>query len=143
MQAAIGVAQLEKLDDFIATRRRNAEVLDLALADVSWLKLPVEVKGGRSSWFGYPIRMLPSAPLTRNDLVRELNESKVGTRLLFAGNLLRQPAYRGVAHRKIGELPNADSIMNDLFWVGTYPGLGPDQMAFIAECIRNAGRSSR
>ena len=141
MQAAVGVAQLEKLDDFITARRRNAETLTRALADVSWLKLPLEIGEGRSSWFGYPIRVLPSSSLTRNELVQELNRLKVGTRLLFAGNLLRQPAYRTIDHRKIGRLPNADAIMNDVFWVGTYPGLDSDHMNFIAESIRNAGGS--
>jgi len=141
MQAAVGVAQLEKLDAFIAARRRNAGLLREALAGVDWLKLPLEGPQGRSSWFGFPVRVLPSAPLTRNELVQELNRRKIGTRLLFAGNLLRQPAYRNIEHRKVGELPNADAIMNDVFWVGTYPGLGADQMSFVAESIRDASRS--
>jgi CDP-6-deoxy-D-xylo-4-hexulose-3-dehydrase len=135
MQAAVGVAQLEKLDGFIETRLRNATLLRQLLANVSWLALPGEHTGGRSSWFGYPIRVLPGAPITRNALVQRLNDRKIGTRLLFAGNLLRQPAYLNVEHRVIGTLPNADVIMNDVFWVGTYPGLGDAQIAHIAQAI--------
>ena len=139
MQAAVGVAQLEKLDGFIETRRRNAHLLAELLADVPWLALPRELAGGSSSWFGFPIRVLPGAPLTRNELTQALNDRKIGTRLVFAGNLVRQPAYRDVAFRTVGDLAGADTIMNDVFWVGTYPGLGPDRIRYIAESIRDLG----
>jgi len=135
MQAAVGVAQLEKLDDFIAIRKRNAARLHAALSRVPWLKLPTELPGGSSSWFGYPIRVLPGAPIGRNDLVQRLNDRKIGTRLVFAGNLVRQPAYANVAHRVAGELTNADIIMNDVFWVGTFPGLGEAEIDYIATSI--------
>jgi CDP-6-deoxy-D-xylo-4-hexulose-3-dehydrase len=136
MQAAVGVAQLEKLDGFIEARKRNAKLLRDLLADVPWLALPGELPGGASSWFGYPIRVLPGAPVSRNAITQALNDRKIGTRLVFAGNLVRQPAYRGIACRSIGDLANADTIMNDVFWVGTYPGLGQEQIAYIAESIR-------
>ncbi|GAC1403771.1 MAG: lipopolysaccharide biosynthesis protein RfbH [Candidatus Velthaea sp.] len=96
MQAAVGVAQLAKVDDFIQKRRDNAMALRDALADVEWLGLPGEFANGRSSWFGFPIRVLPGAPVDRNELVQKLNERKIGTRLVFAGNLVRQPAYKDI-----------------------------------------------
>ena len=142
MQAAVGVAQLEKLDGFIETRRRNAQLLGSLLAAVPWLALPGELPGGRSSWFGYPIRLLPGAPISRNALTEALNDRRIGTRLVFAGNLVRQPAYRGVAFRTVGDLSNADTIMNDVFWVGTYPGLGEDRIRYIADSIREIGAAS-
>jgi CDP-6-deoxy-D-xylo-4-hexulose-3-dehydrase len=139
MQAAVGVAQLEKLDGFIEARRRNAVRLAARLADVPWLALPEELPGGRSSWFGYPLRVLPGAPVSRNDLTAALTERKIGTRLLFAGNLVRQPAYRDVSYRTVGALANADTIMNDVFWVGTYPGIDETQIDYIADSIRDVG----
>jgi CDP-6-deoxy-D-xylo-4-hexulose-3-dehydrase len=135
MQAAVGCAQLEKLDGFIAARRQNAQHLTSLLAEIPWLAVTKEIGAGQSSWFGYPIRMLPGAPIDRNTLVRELNERKIGTRLLFAGNLLRQPAYANIACRINGTLSNADCIMNDVFWVGTYPGLDRAQMEDIADSL--------
>jgi CDP-6-deoxy-D-xylo-4-hexulose-3-dehydrase len=141
MQAAVGVAQLEKLDGFIDARRRNAALLAELLGDVPWLALPGELAGGRSSWFGFPVRVLPGAPISRNALTEALTERKIGTRLVFAGNLVRQPAYAEVEHRTVGDLSNADTIMNDVFWVGTYPGLGEDRIAYIARSIRELGKT--
>jgi CDP-6-deoxy-D-xylo-4-hexulose-3-dehydrase len=135
MQAAVGCAQLEKLDGFISARRRNAEYLAALLADIPWLALPTERGNGRSSWFGYPLRVLPNAPVDRNTLVRSLNARKIGTRLLFAGNLVRQPAYANAAYRISGLLRNADRITDDVFWVGTYPGLDRAQMEYVAAAI--------
>jgi len=135
MQAAVGVAQLEKLDAFIARRRHNAELLTGLLSKVPWLVLPRELPGGSSSWFGYPIRVAPDAPIDRNRLTQALNERKIGTRLVFAGNLVRQPAYLEATYRVVGDLRNADIIMNDVFWVGTYPGIDDDQIAYIARSI--------
>jgi CDP-6-deoxy-D-xylo-4-hexulose-3-dehydrase len=143
MQAAVGVSQLAKLDGFIERRRHNAQLLASLLADVSWLVLPRESLGGRNSWFGFPIRVKPDAPLARNALTRILNERKIGTRLVFAGNLVRQPAYRDVECRIVGDLANADIIMNDVFWVGTFPGLDDNQIHYIARSIRDAGEAAR
>ena len=138
MQAAVGVAQLDKLDRFIAQRRANAERLTAALRDVEWLALPSELPGAESSWFGYPVRVLPGAPLDRNALVRRLEERNIGTRLVFAGNLVRQPAYAEATYRIAGTLRNADTIMNDVFWVGTFPGLGEPEIDFVARTILEA-----
>jgi CDP-6-deoxy-D-xylo-4-hexulose-3-dehydrase len=135
MQAAVGVAQLEKLDGFIAKRRANAARLAEALAGCEWLELPGEHPGGRSSWFGFPVRVKPGAPISRNELCRRLNERKIGTRLVFAGNLVRQPAYREVAYRVSGRLDRADTIMNEVFWVGTFPGLDAAQIDYLAASI--------
>ena len=142
MQAAIGVTQLEKLDGFIHRRRHNSNLLTELLSHVPWLFLPEELPGGKSSWFGYAIRVAPDAPITRNALTQALNDRKIGTRLVFAGNLVRQPAYREIEHRVVGSLANADTIMNDVFWVGAYPGLGDDQIAYIARSIEEIGATA-
>ncbi len=142
MQAAVGVAQLDKLDEFIETRRRNARLLRTLLADIDWLVMPQEIEGASASWFGFPMRVLRNAPLDRNALVRYLTERKIGTRLVFAGNLVRQPAYRDVEYRVVGELVNADIIMNDVFWVGTYPALGESEMRYIADSIRSVATAA-
>ncbi|HEV2740916.1 MAG TPA: lipopolysaccharide biosynthesis protein RfbH [Candidatus Elarobacter sp.] len=139
MQAAIGVAQLEKVDGFIAARRANAARLGERLRAIPWVALPQEAPGAASSWFGYPIRVLPGAPVDRNTLVQRLNDRKIGTRVVFAGNLVRQPAYANAAVRVVGELTNADVIMNDVFWVGTFPGLGNEEIDFIARAVAEAG----
>jgi CDP-6-deoxy-D-xylo-4-hexulose-3-dehydrase len=142
MQAAVGVSQLEKLDGFIERRRHNAELLTKLLEHIPWLVLPRELPGGKSSWFGYAIRVAPDAPITRDALTQALNDRKIGTRLVFAGNLTRQPAYRDIAYRAIGSLAHADTIMNDVFWIGSYPGLGDDQIAYTARSIEEIGRAS-
>jgi CDP-6-deoxy-D-xylo-4-hexulose-3-dehydrase len=143
MQAAVGVSQLEKLDGFIKRRRENAELLQSLLASIPWLVLPKELSGGSSSWFGYPIRLSEDAPLDRNALTQALNDRKIGTRLVFAGNLTRQPAYANVRSRVIGDLRNADTIMNDVFWVGTYPGLEKKQIEYIAKTIVDVAKDQR
>lgn len=135
MQAAVGLAQLDKVEDFLAKRRRNAAVLGRELAKFDWLSLPLEIPGARSSWFGYPVRVLPTAPISRDALVSALADRKIGTRLLFGGNLTRQPAYANVALRTIGDLPNADVIMETVFWLGTYPGLDEAHMHHIVNTI--------
>ncbi len=142
MQAAVGVSQLDKLDGFIARRRHNAALLTKLLEGVPWLVLPRELPGGNNSWFGYAIRVKPDAPVNRNALTLALNERKIGTRLVFAGNLVRQPAYRDVEYRVAGTLRNADTIMNDVFWVGTYPGLDDEQIAYIARSIEEIGAAA-
>jgi CDP-6-deoxy-D-xylo-4-hexulose-3-dehydrase len=142
MQAAVGCAQLEKLDDFIAARVRNAKRLRELLADVPWLSLPEVPAAGESSWFGFAIRVLDGAPVTRDQLTHLLNDAKVGTRLVFAGNILRQPAYANIERRVVGTLENADVIMRDVLWVGTFPGLGDAQLEYICDIIKHAGRGA-
>jgi CDP-6-deoxy-D-xylo-4-hexulose-3-dehydrase len=135
------VAQLRKLDGFIATRRRNFARLRKGLESLTDVfVLPDATLGSEPSWFGFPLSVRPTAPFTRRDLVRCLDEHKIGTRQLFGGNLLRQPAYHGKPQRIAGDLSGADFIMRHTFWLGIYPGLTDahiDYMiATVAEFVR-------
>ena len=134
MQAAIGVAQLGKLDGFIAARRANFKALHEGLSDLqeSFL-LPEATPGSDPSWFGFPIIVREGARFSRAELVNHLNSRKIGTRQVFAGNLLRQPAYAGIEHRQIGGLPNTDIVMNQALWVGVYPGISSTMMDSVIE----------
>jgi CDP-4-dehydro-6-deoxyglucose reductase, E1 len=141
MQAAVGVAQLEKLDGFIEQRRQNfAYLLERLRTLEAHLILPEATPHSDPSWFGFPITVRETAPVSRNELVRTLEAHKIGTRLLFGGNLLRQPAYRNIAHRRIGNLERADQIMNQTFWVGVYPGLNRAMLDHIVETLTRAFR---
>jgi len=136
MQAALGASQIEKLPYFIERRKENFRILHAALepyADV--LLLPEATPGSDPSWFGFPIGIRKDAPFTREALIRTLDAKKIGTRLLFGGNLLRQPAYEGCAYRVVGELPNSDFAMNNVFWIGVYPGLTKPMLDYVAEVI--------
>ncbi|MCS6825681.1 MAG: lipopolysaccharide biosynthesis protein RfbH [Caldilinea sp.] len=136
MQAAVGVAQLAKLPSFIATRRRNFDLLRQGLSDLQeHLILPEATPFSEPSWFGFPITVAESAPFTRNELVHFLEQRKIATRLLFGGNLVRQPAYRDQPYRIVGALTNSDRIMNNTFWVGVYPGLNKAMLSFIIDSI--------
>ncbi|WP_251037701.1 lipopolysaccharide biosynthesis protein RfbH [Paenibacillus albidus] len=136
MQAAIGVAQLQKLPTFIAQRQANFSFLKAALKPLEhWLILPEATPGSEPSWFGFPITLRDQAPVTRNELVQALEQRRIGTRLLFAGNILRQPAYKDISHRVIGELTNTDTIMNNTFWIGVYPGLTEEMLQYVADMI--------
>jgi CDP-6-deoxy-D-xylo-4-hexulose-3-dehydrase len=136
MQAAVGVAQLKKLPDFIARRRANFAFLHDQLESLSELLiLPEATPDATASWFGFPITVRRTCPVTRNALVQGLESRRIGTRLLFAGNLLRQPAYKGIQHRVVGELEIADQIMNDTFWVGVYPALTDEMLLYVARSI--------
>lgn len=124
MQAAIGCAQLEKLDSFTAKRRANFNTLYAALAQYeSRLILPKATPKSDPSWFGFLLTVRKNAGFTRADLVKFLEANRIETRSLFAGNLLRHPAFQSIAHRVVGTLANTDTIMNDTFFVGVYPGL--------------------
>lgn len=138
MQAACGVAQLERVDEFVDARKRNFAYLKARLADQKHLILPEATEGADPSWFGFPITLKNSAPISRTELTIALDAKRIGTRLLFAGNLLRQPYMIGRTYRVSGELTNADIIMNQTFWVGTYPGLETEQLDYIAEAIEMA-----
>ena len=139
MQAAVGVAQLEKLEGFIEKRRQNfAYLLEQLRPLEEHLILPEATPHSDPSWFGFPITVRESAPISRNDLVRALEMQKIGTRLLFGGNLLRQPAYKDIPHRKIGNLETADRIMNQTFWVGVYPGLTKAMLDHIVSSVAQA-----
>lgn len=135
MQAALGVSQLSKLDRFVQARKDNFNYLSNKLQGVEGLILPQATPKSDPSWFGYPITLDPSHPVNREELLRFLDSRKIGTRLLFAGNLTKQPAYRNVDWRVVGDLTNTDIVMNRTFWVGTYPGLTQPMLDFIAESI--------
>lgn len=136
MQAAVGVAQLEKLDGFIAARRENFKTLYDGLAALQeFFILPEATPGSDPSWFGFPIAVREDAPFSREELVQHLNAKKIATRLLFAGNLIRQPAYKDVQHRAIGELKNTDFIMRQVFWIGVYPGLNSESLQYVTETL--------
>jgi CDP-4-dehydro-6-deoxyglucose reductase, E1 len=132
MQAAVGVAQLAKLSEFVEIRRRNWQLLRDGLeAFEDVLMLPRATAGSEPSWFGFPITIREGAPFDRNELVHHLEERKIATRLLFGGNLTRQPAYEDVEFRAVGELPNSDVVMNRSFWIGVYPGLSEEMIDFV------------
>lgn len=134
MQAAVGCAQLDRLDDFIDARRRNFDLLTEMLKPLEdVLILPEATANSEPSWFGYPITMRDGAPVSRDDMVKHLDAHRIGTRLLFGGNLLRQPYMRGRNHRVVGELTNADVVTERTFWIGLYPGLGADHLAYTVE----------
>jgi CDP-6-deoxy-D-xylo-4-hexulose-3-dehydrase len=138
IQASIGLAQLDRLESFIELRKRNWKYLLEGLEDLQeFFLLPKATPGSDPSWFGFAITVREGSPKTRNEIVRELNEFKIGTRLLFGGNLLRQPAFAGTPRRIYGELINTDTVMNDTFWIGVWPGLSLDMLDYVIECLRN------
>jgi CDP-6-deoxy-D-xylo-4-hexulose-3-dehydrase len=137
MQAAVGLSQLAKLTGFIARRKENFAYLKAALLPLEeFLILPRSEPATDPSWFGFPIGVRAEAPSRRDDLTRALEEARIGTRLLFGGNLLRQPAYAGCEHRVVGNLENTDFVMNNVFWIGVYPGLTRPMLDHVAETIR-------
>ncbi len=136
MQAAVGVSQMKKLPGFIAKRRENFQTLKRALKPIEeFLILPEATENSDPSWFGFPITVRESAPFSRKELVARLEDAKIATRLLFAGNLLKQPAYDGIEHRVVGSLENTDRIMERTFWVGLFPALGEPQLQYMADIM--------
>jgi len=135
MQAALGLSQLKKLDSFVAARKVNFEFLKRSLGDAEDFIMPEATPNSDPSWFGFPITIRPDSGVDRTKLLRHLEEKKIGTRLLFAGNLLKQPAYRNIEHRVIGDLKNSDLIMNNTFWLGVYPGLTQDMLTYVSDVI--------
>jgi CDP-6-deoxy-D-xylo-4-hexulose-3-dehydrase len=137
MQAAVGLSQLNKLDQFIEKRRANYTYLRAKLEEFEeYLILPEPTKNSKPSWFGFPITVREDAPFSRNAFVAKLETNKIATRLLFGGNLLRQPAYQNIEYRIVGDIKNADIVMNQTLWVGIYPGLGEAQFDYMADIIR-------
>jgi CDP-4-dehydro-6-deoxyglucose reductase, E1 len=144
MQAALGVAQLKKLPGFIQARRDNFRRLREGLADLAeWLVLPEPTLGSDPSWFGLPLGIRPEAPFGREDLVRALENGKIGTRMLFGGNLARQPAYQGTAMRTVGDLRNSDWVMDRVFWIGVYPGLDAARLDYMLSVIHDFCRKRK
>jgi len=134
MQAAVGVAQLQKLPNFIQTRRRNFAALYEGLKSYEdFFILPQATPGAEPSWFGFPITVREDAPFKRNDLVQFLESRKIGTRLLFGGNLLCQPAYQDVPHRMVGSLENTNRVMKNTLWIGLFPGITERMIDYTLE----------
>jgi CDP-6-deoxy-D-xylo-4-hexulose-3-dehydrase len=136
MQAACGLAQMDKLDGFVQARKDNFAYLRNRLSSCEeFLILPEATPNSEPSWFGFLMTIRPEGDVRRVDLINYLDQNKIGTRLLFAGNLTRQPYMLGRNFRISGELTNTDLVMNNSFWVGVYPGLNKEMMSFIADKI--------
>ena len=140
MQAAIGCAQLEKLDTIVAARRKNWKTLYDGLKAIPQLMMPEPEPNSNPSWFGFLIAVRPDAGFSRNDLTEFLESRKIQTRNLFAGNLLRHPAFdemrkSGEGYRVVGELKNTDLVMNNGFWIGVYPGMKPEMLNWMIKSI--------
>ncbi len=143
MQAAIGVAQMNKLSGFIAVRRSNFTALHNSLRDLDeFLILPKATANSEPSWFGFPIAVRKDSPLTRNQIVSFLESRKINTRQLFGGNLLRQPAYRDIPRRVVGDLANTDFVMSNVFWIGIYPGISQSMLDYVAETFHQIPRAA-
>jgi CDP-6-deoxy-D-xylo-4-hexulose-3-dehydrase len=136
IQAAIGLAQLDRIESFISLRRRNWNHLRKALSELEeFFILPRATEHSDPSWFGFAITVRKNSPKSRNQIVQELNSMNIATRLLFGGNLLRQPAFAATPRRVIGELHNTDLVMNDTFWIGVWPGLSLSMLDFVVEAL--------
>ena len=136
MQAACGLAQMDRLEGFIETRKRNFTYLKNRLKSCEeFFILPEATQNSDPSWFGFPLTLRTASKVDRVDLLTYLDQEKIGTRLLFAGNLTRQPYMAGRKYRVSGELVNTDRVMNDTFWVGVYPGLTLEMLEFVAKKI--------
>jgi len=136
MQAAIGLNQLSKVDQFVAKRRENHKILyDLIKPLEEYFILPKKTSNSDPSWFGFMLTVRDPKRLNRNKLVRYLEEKKIGTRLFFGGNMLKQPAYKNITKRVVGNLINSDKAMNDSFWLGVWPGLEKDHLEYIVTQI--------
>jgi dTDP-4-dehydro-2,6-dideoxy-D-glucose 3-dehydratase len=136
IQAALGLSQLRKLDEFGAARRRNWNRMHEGLTGVPGLLLPRPTEGADPSWFGFALTVTPEATYTRAQLVSFLESRKIGTRRLFGGNLTRHPAYVGREYRIVGDLTNSDIVTEHTFWVGVYPGLTIEMVDYVVASIR-------
>ena len=138
MQAAVGLSQLDKLPKFIEKRRANFAALRAGLHELEeFFILPEATPNSDPSWFGFPMAVRPGGPFNRNQIIQALESRKIATRLLFGGNLLRQPAYSGIKHRVAGSLENTDFAMDNVFWIGVYPGISPRMVDYMLESFRH------
>ena len=135
MQAALGLSQLSKLDSFVAARKFNFNYIFGKLEGVKGLILPKATINSDPSWFGFPITLDPNHNVDREELLRFLDSRKIGTRLMFAGNILKQPAYKNVEFRVVGDLTNTDIVMKRTFWIGVYPGLTAEMLDYATSSI--------
>ena len=137
MQASVGLSQLKHLPKFIEKRQENFDILFSGLKEFEeFFILPKVSPKAKPSWFGFPITIRPNAPFTRNKLVEFLDENKIGTRLLFGGNLLKQPYMKNQHYKIIGDLTNSNIVVNNTFWIGVYPGLGAEELNYVLEIFR-------
>lgn len=138
MQAAVGLAQLKKLPEFIEKRRKNFEFLKDNLSHLEkYLILPEATPNSEPSWFGFPITLADNAPFSREELVRFLAEKKIDTRGLFGGNITKQPYFKNKKYRIMGSLANTDKIMTQSFWIGVYPGLTEEMLEYVTKKIED------
>lgn len=138
LQAAVGLAQLDRLDGFLQRRRENFRHLSEGLADLeSWLILPQATQHSDPAWFGFPLTLRASSLGERTDLLRHLESKRIGTRLLFAGNVLRQPYFQGLPHRVSGGMEQSDRVMAHTFWIGLHPGLEQTRMEYVCAVLRD------
>lgn len=144
MQASVGLAQLEKLPIFIEARRKNFYTLYKFLKKYDkYFVLPELVKNSQPSWFGLPILVKPDAPFTRSEIVKYLESNKIATRMLFGGNLTKQPAYENMKYRIFGSLKNTDIVMDNLFWIGVYPGITREKLGYVAKIFNRFLKNER
>ena len=146
MQAAVGCAQLDKLDQIVAARRANYQMLYDGLKDVPGLILPVAEAYSNPSWFGFLIAVKEDAGFTRNELTGYLEQNKIQTRNLFAGNLTKHPCFdemrqTGEGYRIVGELKNTDFVMTNGFWIGVFPGMTKEMNQWMIKCISDFCKS--
>ncbi|WP_287962500.1 lipopolysaccharide biosynthesis protein RfbH [Alcanivorax sp.] len=143
MQAACGLAQLERLESFIQARKENFSYLKSALKPLEeFFILPEATRNSDPAWFGFPITIREEAPFSRLELLHFLDERKIGTRLLFAGNLIRQPYFQGRKYRVSSNLANTDRVMNQTFWLGVFPGLRKEMLDYVADSLTSFCRES-
>ena len=137
MQAAIGLGQLDSINSFINKRIENHNYLSILFKDLEeYFILPKATQNSEPSWFGFLLTIRPNVNIKRHDLLRFLEDKKIGTRLLFAGNITKQPAYKGLEYKVIGDLKNTDLIMNNSFWLGVWPGLSKDNLRYMFDSVK-------
>ena len=137
MQAAIGLGQLDSINSFVNKRIENHNYLSILFKDLEeYFILPKATQNSEPSWFGFLLTIRPNVNIKRHDLLRFLEDKKIGTRLLFAGNITKQPAYKDLEYKVIGDLKNTDLIMNNSFWLGVWPGLSKDNLRYMFDSVK-------